>query len=50
MINISDGKITIHLPVELKARLWERAREERRSMSSLITVILEQWLREEEGK
>ena len=50
MINISDGKVTIHLPVDLKARLWERARGGRRSMSSIITIILERWLKEEEGK
>ncbi len=41
-----DARTTLYIPVELKARLKQKAKEERRSLSQYICLILEDALNE----
>jgi predicted DNA-binding protein len=41
-----DARTTLYIPVELKNRLRQRAKEERRSLSQYVCLLLEDALNE----
>ena len=43
-------KITFTIPPEVFERLRLQAERERRSVSNLLTIIIDEWLTEKEGR
>jgi|KBSSwiStaDraftv2_1062776.scaffolds.fasta_scaffold14240452_1 hypothetical protein len=44
------ASVGLRLPPGLKATLEEIARKERRSLASLVQIILEEWVTKQNGK